>query len=210
MDSATHEQVSRLLRRGLNHYGLGEVEEAIRCWEKVQELDPENATAGDYLRNARQELGGSPMLEDGTRPTEGSVGDVTEPGDSGSAATSIDDRVAAALALYRVGRLEEARAGLEEAAAADTDRLDIQGYLELVRGQLVKQFEQEIGDRGRVVKLAVPEEELVRLNLGPEEGYVLSQVDGALTIDELLSLSNMGRFRTLELVAGLLRDRIIE
>jgi tetratricopeptide (TPR) repeat protein len=225
VDDATRDQVSRLLKRGLNHYGLGEIEKAVSCWEKVRELDPENSAARDYLESAYEELAPRPSTDDGTRPTEGPIPDLGQAPEetseemsddtSGTLAEAeedgeSDDLVGGALALYRSGKLEEARERLEQAAQLEADRLDIQGYLELVRGQLVKRYEKEIGDRGRVVQLAVASEELVQQELGPEEGFLLSQIDGSLTVDEILSLSTFGHFRTIEMLARLLRDGVIE
>jgi tetratricopeptide (TPR) repeat protein len=221
VDDATRDQVSRLLKRGLNHYGLGEIEKAVACWEKVRELEPENSAARDYLESAYEELTPRPSTDDGTRPTDESF---TAPGQMPEETSEetpeampeaegdddSNDLVGGALALYRVGKLEEAKERLEQAAQLEEDRLDIQGYLELVRGQLVKRYEKEIGDRGRVVQLAVASDELVQRELGPEEGFLLSQIDGSLTVDEILSLSTFGHFRTIEMLARLLRDGIIE
>ena len=64
----TQRQVTRLLKRGLNHYGLGDLEEAIGCWEQARAVDPDNQAVHDYLETAYEELGhGVPRR---TRPTE--------------------------------------------------------------------------------------------------------------------------------------------
>src|SRR6202008_1951095 len=49
---------TRLLKRGLNHYGLGDLEAAISCWEQARALDPENQAVHDYLETAYEEQGG--------------------------------------------------------------------------------------------------------------------------------------------------------
>ena len=49
-------EVTRLLKRGLNHYGLGDLEAAIGCWEQARALDPENQAVHDYLQTAYEEL----------------------------------------------------------------------------------------------------------------------------------------------------------
>ena len=48
-------EIARLLKRGLNHYGLGELDAAIVCWESVRALDPGNQAARDYLETAYEE-----------------------------------------------------------------------------------------------------------------------------------------------------------
>ena len=55
MDDARHAEVTRLLKRGLNHYGLGDLEAAISCWEQARALDPENQAVHDYLETAHEE-----------------------------------------------------------------------------------------------------------------------------------------------------------
>lgn len=209
MDRSLRDKVAHLLKRGLNHYGLGEIEAAIACWENVRELDPENAAARDYLESAYDELGPRRRAEQAAVAEDGPKAEPPSPPPT-SPPPGGDDLVAKGLELYRKGRLEEALEPLQQAAQLNQERLDVQGYLELVRGRLTKQYEQEIGDRGRAVKLAVSPAELVHRELGPEEGYLLAQVDGSVTLDELLSLSTVGRFRTLSILARLLRDRIIE
>ena len=57
MDDAKRDELSKLLRRGLNHYGLGELEAAIAYWERVCNLDPDNEAARDYLTSAYEEMG---------------------------------------------------------------------------------------------------------------------------------------------------------
>jgi hypothetical protein len=92
----------------------------------------------------------------------------------------------------------------------EPDRLDIQGYLELVRGQLLRQYEKQVGDQGQRLRVRLKPNELKQHQLSPEAGYLLSQIDGRVTIDDLLSLSTVGRFETLEILARLLRDHIVE
>ena len=47
------------------------------------------------------------------------------------------------------------------------------------------------------------------MNLRPEEGFLLSQIDGELSVEQLLNLSN-DRVKTLELIAKLLKEGVIE
>ena len=43
-----------------------------------------------------------------------------------------------------------------------------------------------------------------------EEGFVLSQLDGEVSVSDLLSLSTLDRVQTLEIIARLLREGIVE
>ena len=53
-------EVTRLLKRGLNYYGLGDLEAAIESWEQALARDPKNRAALDYLESARAELKKNP------------------------------------------------------------------------------------------------------------------------------------------------------
>ena len=57
MADRKRQEVTRLLKRGLNHYGLGDLEAAIASWEKAKTLDPQNRAAHDYLETAYEESG---------------------------------------------------------------------------------------------------------------------------------------------------------
>ncbi len=46
------------------------------------------------------------------------------------------------------------------------------------------------------------------MNLTPDEGFLLAQMDGSLSIEELLNLA-ADRVRTLEIVAKLLREGVV-
>ena len=63
MSGTKQDEVGRLLKRGLNHYGLGELAEAIRCWECTLQLEPGNRAARDYLDTAYEECDGEPPEE---------------------------------------------------------------------------------------------------------------------------------------------------
>ena len=210
MDDAKRDELSKLLRRGLNHYGLGELEAAIAYWERVCNLDPDNEAARDYLTSAYEEMGRPPSGSRSGAGEEGAEPDLPEsPTVPTKPPEKPDDLVVTGLALYRAGRLEEARTRLERAARLEPDRLDIQGYLELVRGQLLRQYEKQVGDQGRRLRVKLKPAELRQRQLSPEAGYLLSQIDVRVTIDDLLSLSSVGRFETLEILSRLLREDIV-
>jgi len=227
VDEATREEVTRLLKRGLNHYGLGDLEAAIRNWEKARALDPENRAAHDYLETAYEESGRAGK-EENTSPSESlrvpfdddatprtfdgppqlpkgaSLGGVPTDGEQP------DSVVAAALVAYKAGQLDEAWTALQDVAARAPDRLDVQGYLVMVRSERARQWAREVGDQGRSLRLSRSMSELMQQkNLRPEEGFLLSQIDGELSVEQLLNLSN-DRVKTLEIIAKLLNEGVIE
>lgn len=241
MDDAKRPEITRLLKRGLNHYGLGDVEAAIACWERARSMDPGNRAAHDYLETAYEESGLRPKEDatplsvpapararkahgashvfdddDDRTPRTTPSPSRTPPLPEGASLPRLplsneqpDTLVADALEAYKAGRLEHAWERLQSVAQEQPDRLDIQGYLVMVRSERARQWARDIGDQGRVLQLARTMQELMTVNLSPDEGFLLSQIDGTLSIEELLNLSN-DRVRTLEIIAKLLREGHVE
>ena len=212
-------EVTRLLKRGLNHYGLGDLEAAIGCWEQARAVDPDNQAVHDYLETAYEEMGdgvrSSSRPIDDEDPTPISMHQVKAPSSKRSAAPDLDDDepdtlVRGALRAYKAGQLDRAWEELQTVANAAPDRLDVQGYLQLIRTERAQRWAKEIGDQGRVLRLAASTQQVLGLSLAPEEGFLLSQVDGNLTIADLLSLSTADRVRTLEILAKLIRSGVVE
>jgi tetratricopeptide (TPR) repeat protein len=243
MSSSTKPDVVRLLKQGLNHYGLGDLEAAISAWEEAQRLDPDHQAVRDYLETAYEEAGGPPQrsadagatssapapngpIEDDD-DTPRSFPELEAPSpiaglqDSEPEADSPppldleldpepDTLVRGALDAYREGRLAQAYQELDRAADLEPDRLDLRAYQELIRNQLMGQWAREIGDQGRVAHLKVEINELMDRDLQPDEGFLVSQIDGSVTIGDLINVSALDRFRTFEILARLIRDGIVE
>ena len=224
--------MTRLLKRGLNHYGLGDLDGAIACWEQARALDPENQAVHDYLETAYEENGGArkktapprvvgksaggfppPRAE---KPAPGKI--VTDDDDTPKSGPIIefeadddpDTQLQLALQAYKEGRYDDAWRELNEVARAQPGRLDVQGYLQLVRTERAQAWAKEIGDQGRVLRRKITTAQIMQLKLKPDEGFMLAQIDGRLSIGDLISLSTADRVRTLEIIAKLLRDQVVE
>ncbi len=241
MSETTQEKVTRLLKRGLNYYGLGDLEAAIGCWEQARAKDPDNQAVYDYLETAYEEAGVErpATLQRSPTPELASIDvDVTPraitpaprarqnpledeedtersmppalPESETDEVDDVDTTISGALSAYKNGRLDEAWVKLQKAAKSYPDRLDVQGYLQLVRSEQAQRWAGEIGDQGRILTLKASNSDLMNLDLHPEEGFLVSQIDNTVTISDLMSLSSCGRVRTLEIIARLLREGIVE
>lgn len=247
MDDARHAEVTRLLKRGLNHYGLGDLEAAIACWEQARALDPENQAVHDYLETAYEEQGGGrgkkaapakgarpaaapakpaaksaapakPAAKPTARPAAKPTKPVTDEDDTPKSGPVIefdadddpDTQIQSALAAYKEGRYDDAWNEFRRISKEQPDRLDVQGYLQLVRTERAQSWAKEIGDQGRVLRLRVTTAQVMKLRLQPDEGFMLSQIDGRMSIADLISVSTADRVRTLEIIAKLIRENIVE
>ena len=182
MAESPAERVARLLAEGLEHFGQDRVEQAVSCWRRVLALEPSQREARDYLESAGVSL--------------------ATPGDGRA-------RLAAALARAEAGAPEEALALLVEATADAPEQLEAQAALDLVRAGLYLQHRQRLAGAARP-RLCVDAEQLMRLDLAPEAGFLLSLLDGRTRIEELMTVSGLDPFDVLHLLSRLERGGIVE
>jgi len=215
------DEVARLLKLGMNHYGIDELSSAIKCWERTLEIEPGNRAARDYLESAYEDVDGSlpaniapasepsaPVMEvfddDDTPRTCDALPPVKLP-----ESTDDDAQLAEALRLYKDGAKAAAWEMLQEVARNGPERLDLQGYIAMMRSERAQSFARTVGDQGRVPRLRQTMAELMQLNLSPGEGFLLSQIDDDVTIEQILNLSK-DRVRTLEILAKFISEGLVE
>lgn len=186
MGDSKPDAVARLVQQGLDHYGTGEVRHAVQCWREALELDPGHADAREYLEAALEDL------------------------PEGEAPGRAPDPLEEAQNLLQEGREEEALERLEAAAAADPERLDLHGYIDLARSRLLKRYRERFAVECGVPELLLSAHEVMRFDLPSEAGFLLSLVDGTTPVKDLVSLSGMDEFRALRLLARLVDQGILE
>jgi hypothetical protein len=181
MPESTDQQIARLLREGLDHYGLDEVEAAVQAWRRVLALDPTHAEALDYLESAERQ------------------------GHTASGALPSD-----ASALLDGGDLEGAYDRLAGAAAREAKPvLEIEASLELLRARLVGGYREALG--ASAVPVLRGEPEAIRgLDLPADAGFMLSLVDGTTPVADLISLSGMDDFNALRTLMRLAARGVLE
>ncbi len=176
-------RVARLLAEGLELFGEGRVDQAVARWRVVLELDPAQQDALDYLESA---------------------GVPADAGDDGRA------RVREALAAADAGEAEQALALLSAATAQAPDDLDAQASFDLLRAQLYARYRARMGDGNARPRLSVEPDQLMRFDLPPEAGFLLSLLDGRTRVAELVTVSGLDPFAVLQLLARLEQDGIVE
>ncbi len=229
-----------MLKRGLGHYGLGDLKAAIECWERARAIDPENNAVHDYLANAYRERDQDlevaevekieeleeiedvhPVEIDDDRTPVSEPESTEDPPDPNEISltraiggvvvvkSDNEELIADALAAYKLGELDHAWKNLEKVSKVDPERLDVQGYLQLVGNARAEKWLKQIGDQGRTLRQNCNTDEMLKLKLDRDEGFMLSQIDGRVSIGDLLSLSTCSRNRTLEVLARLIRENIV-
>jgi tetratricopeptide (TPR) repeat protein len=188
---STEQEIARLMAEGLDHYGLDEIEPAVACWRAVLRLDPRHEVARDYLEVA------------GFAP-EAAAGPV----DSGAQRAAELQREA--LALLDAGAQVEALELLEMATRQAPERLDAQAALDLLRASLYQSFRARTQHGAGVLRVRVGPQEILRFDLPPNAGFVLSMVDGHTSADEIVALTAMDPFEALRMVGKLMDAGIVE
>lgn len=77
------------------------------------------------------------------------------------------------------------------------------------RGTLLQMHRSKVGPLNVAPFVALSEEEIVWLNLDHRTGFLLSQVDGRTTYEDLLAISGMDELETFRTLAHLISERII-
>lgn len=101
-------------------------------------------------------------------------------------------------------------AKLLEARRVYPDDLSLRGYLEIVRNTIVREFLGHPRGMQAVPKLSADFlSNFDRFNLNAQEGYLVSLIDGRLSVQKLIILSPFDPFTTIFILAKLQHERAI-
>ncbi|HEU4430406.1 MAG TPA: hypothetical protein VFT98_16720 [Myxococcota bacterium] len=190
MADTNEQKIARLMAQGLDHYGQDEIERAVACWRAVLALDPRHEVARDYL-----EVAGF-----GAHAAQKPAG----------AAQLAHELLREARALIERGADNDALELLESAAREAPGQLEAQAALELARASLYQRHRVRTKGGAGVMRVRLGPQEILRFNLPPNAGFVLSMIDGHTSADELVALTAMDPFETLHTLGKLMDAGIVE
>jgi len=179
-----------MVREGLDAFGIGDVGRAVECWQGVLRLDPEHAEAREFLETAL------------SSSRDGTLAPAPEP-DPGEDPLSSESLLREARELVRRDELEMALDHLSLVAQLDPGRAEVQGYIEMVRSRLLRRYRDKVGEFRWVPRVVAKPEAIKRYNLAADAGFLLSLLDGATSVDQVLSLSGMDAFQCLRILCRL-------
>ncbi|QDG54174.1 hypothetical protein FIV42_26555 [Persicimonas caeni] len=111
--------------------------------------------------------------------------------------------------LYEKGRFESAHDLLEAVLDRESGGDQANELMNAVEGELERQYQARLGSLSKVPRLEVSMADIPNMNLDHRFGYLLSQIDGMSTFEDILELSSMTRLETLEVLAEMLDRDII-
>ena len=109
---------------------------------------------------------------------------------------NLDDHSGARELLLQAQQLFPELTGLSDALARSETKL-----------QTI--YESKIGKLSAVPRVRLKEDEVIWLNLDHRAGFMLAQIDGTLSFEDLFSVSGMSRLDTARILAQLLDQRDI-
>jgi len=174
------EKIKSLLQEGLDLYGYGKIKEAVEKWKEVLELDPGNLLAMDYLHSAGVDV--DKLFEKEEKRED------------------VED-------LLKNGKTLEA---YERVIREERNSLYKICLFELVRYCLDREFREKYLKRKVVPQKLVSERELLRKTLTPADAFIASQIDGKLTVEDLIDITDMNEFELCMSLSRLEREGIIK
>jgi hypothetical protein len=126
-----------------------------------------------------------------------------------------DPRREAQALLQRATELQElddhsgARELLLQAQALDPTSADVTRALAESEQTLQALYESKLGKLSLVPRVRLRDDEVIWLNLDHRAGFILAQIDGTLSFDDLFSVSGMSRLDTARILVQLLEQRVL-
>jgi tetratricopeptide (TPR) repeat protein len=233
--------VSNLLDRGLVRFAIGKRDEAISLWQQALERAPGDARALDYLQSvgalplgaldeAAATTGESAPVTGDQEPVtlERPPTDSLVPPFTQEVASYVTDDEADEIdvepvvpdveILVRNSKDEEAAGDLEaafkyaeEALKREPDHAEANQLGQSLRKRLADLYRKELEPLERVPYLRATDASILELSLDPIGGFLISQIDGEITVEELLTiLGTFDEFRVLSSLHFFLENGIIE
>ena len=79
----------------------------------------------------------------------------------------------------------------------------------LCEDNLIQMFESKLGAMDRVPRVVLPPDEIIWLNLDPRAGFVLAQIDGAVSFEDLYAICGLHRLDTARILSQLLEEGVV-
>ncbi|HET7788383.1 MAG TPA: hypothetical protein VIR81_16280 [Myxococcales bacterium] len=103
-------------------------------------------------------------------------------------------------ALELLGKVLERKPGHKEAAQLH----------EVCEQNLTLMYESKIGAMEGRPRTAIPPDEIIWLNLDPRAGFVLAQIDGEVSFDDLYAICGLKRLDTARILCELLEQGVVQ
>ncbi|HET9598238.1 MAG TPA: hypothetical protein VFP65_21805, partial [Anaeromyxobacteraceae bacterium] len=111
--------------------------------------------------------------------------------------------------LFALGDFSGSLEMIEKILKIDPSHAEARRYLEQNEATLIAMYESKLGPAHAVPRLAIQPEEVMWLNLDHRAGFLLAQIDGSSTYEDLFALSGLPRLDTARILATLMQEGVI-
>jgi hypothetical protein len=98
---------------------------------------------------------------------------------------------------------------IDKAQAIAPDDPEVQRLRERSERTLLAMFESKLGSLESTPRVMLKDDEIIWLNLDHRAGFVLAQIDGTVTYEDLFAVSGMSRIDTARILAQLVDEGVI-
>jgi hypothetical protein len=126
------------------------------------------------------------------------------------AALPAEDDTGVIKRLYEQGKIEQAWSRVETVALEAPDSTEIRQLRVKLEQEMERFHINKFGSLDRVPALNVAPSAFASLSLDHRSGFLISQIDGMMTIEDILDLSSMTRLETLMVLSQLFDKQIIK
>jgi len=111
--------------------------------------------------------------------------------------------------LFALGDFSGSLEMIERILRVDPTHAEARAYLRQNESTLVAMYESKLGSLGTRPRLAIHAEEVMWLNLDHRAGFLLAQIDGVVSYEDLFALSGLPRLDTARILASLVAEGVI-
>jgi hypothetical protein len=134
---------------------------------------------------------------------------VPPPARAGEPAAGVEGWMSAARQRMALDDFTGALELVERVLAADPAHAEARAYLARNEAALTAMYESKLGSMQRVPAVQVRPAQVLWLNLDHRAGFLLAQVDGTVSYEDLFALSGLPRLETARILARLVEQRVI-
>jgi tetratricopeptide (TPR) repeat protein len=111
--------------------------------------------------------------------------------------------------LFALGDFSGSLEMIERILRVDPTHAEARAYLRQNESTLVAMYESKLGALGTRPRLSIHPEEVMWLNLDHRAGFLLAQIDGTVSYEDLFALSGLPRLDTARILASLIAEGVI-
>jgi hypothetical protein len=214
---------SSLLLEGLDEYRRGNMQAAVKAWEEAYTLEPTNPRAREFLHSALERIYAQmgtgkklPALE-GAQPKPITLSPDTLPPRARAVPTAAaapggnegDVLLSGAKDLIAQKDFDGALELLGKVLHAEPQNPQALKLRDECTAELTRLFEARLGGLAQRPRVLLKPDEIRWLDLDPRAGFVLAQIDGAVSYEDLYDICGLQRLDTVRILAQLVEEKVI-